>query len=362
MRLLQLKVENFRLFDQLELELAPGLNLFVGDNGAGKTSVLEAAYLLGYGRSFRGGIRDGLIRRGQSRLRVVAELVTGSGASRRLGLERGIKDWDARIDGRHLTGLSELYQELAIVAFEPGSHELISGGSELRRRYCDWGLFHVEPDFLANWRRFHRALRQRNALLKAGASEDGAFEPWEAELADSGERLTLQREIYLAGLEAPLQAFAQELLPELGRLQLRFQRGWAATAGGLRDALQGSRARDRILGHTTVGPHRADWAAEFERLIAANTFSRGQQKLTALICVLAQARAFADVQGHWPVLALDDLASELDRDRLGRVLRALAAVPAQLLLTGTEVPAALSAWSGRECRFHVEQGQVRRLL
>lgn len=361
MRLERLRIEHFRLFEDLGLELEPGLNLFTGENGAGKTSILEAVHLLGYGRSFRGGVRDGLIRRGQARLRLVADVRGSTGEPHRLGLERGARDWEARVDGRAVNGLSELYRELAAVAFEPGSHELISGGSELRRRYADWGLFHVEPDFLVTWRRFQRALRQRNALLKADG-DTAAIEAWEIELADAGERLTLQREVYLAGLGPRLEAIAEVLLPELGRFVLRFGRGWAAQQGSLAEALQASRARDRILGHTSVGPHRADWAPEYESLPAANTFSRGQEKLTALICALAQAQGYADVHAHWPILLLDDLASELDDRRLGRVWEVLAGVPAQLLLTGTSMPASLAHWPGGVSRFHVEQGLVRRLL
>ena len=362
MRLERLRIEQFRLFDHLELDLEPGLNLFTGDNGAGKTSVLEAAYLLSYGRSFRGGVRDGLIRRGQSRLRVIAELQAAHGGVHRLGLERGVKDWEARIDGRPLAGLSELYRELAVVAFEPGSHELISGGSDLRRRYVDWGLFHVEPDFLGNWRRFQRALKQRNALLKSGAGDGESLDAWEAEFAESGDRLNLQREVYMGGLAHRLESVAQGLVPDLGRLQLRFQRGWAQGTGSLLDAVRASRAKDLALGYTTVGPHRADWAPEFEHLPAANTFSRGQEKLAALICVLAQAHTYADVHTHWPILVLDDLASELDRSRLARVFAALSESPAQMLLTGTEPPASLESWRGAVTRFHVEQGRIRRLL
>jgi DNA replication and repair protein RecF len=362
MRLERLRLEQFRLFDSLELELDPGLNLFTGDNGAGKTSILEAAYLLSYGRSFRGAVRDGLIRRGQSRLRVVAETRDPQGVAHRLGLERGVRDWEARIDGRSAAGLSELYRELAVVAFEPGSHELISGGSELRRRYVDWGLFHVEPDFLVNWRRFQRALRQRNALLKSGTAEGESLAAWEAEFADSGERLSLQREVYLGALALRLDAVSRDLLPDLGPLTLRFQRGWPPASGSLGDALRSSRSRDLALGYTTTGPHRADWTPEFEHLPAANTFSRGQEKLTALICVLAQARGYADVHGHWPILVLDDLASELDGRRLRRVLEVLSEVPAQILLTGTDAPVALEHWGRAVSRFHVEQGQVRRLL
>lgn len=365
MRLTRLRIEQFRLFDELEIELEPGLNLFTGENGAGKTSLLEAVHLLSYGRSFRGAVRDGLIRRGQSKLRVIAELAgldSGSGVPRRLGLERGIREWEARVEGRPVNGLGDLYRELAAVAFEPGSHELISGPSELRRRFVDWGLFHVEPEFLGTWRRVQRALRQRNALLKSGAADEIAFDAWEAEFAEAGERLNLQRQIYLASLASRLASVANELLPELGALQLRYQRGWSATFDSLADALQATRERDRALGYTSVGPQRADWAPEFDQLPATNTFSRGQEKLTALICTLAQGHGYADVQGHWPVLLLDDLASELDQRRLGRVWDAMSAVPAQLLLTGTDIPPALSRWQGPVSRFHVEQGQVRRLL
>jgi DNA replication and repair protein RecF len=358
----RLVVAQFRLFEQADVELTPGLNLFTGPNGAGKTSLLEAVYLLGYGRSFRGAVREGLIRRGQSRLRVVAELRDGNAQAHRLGLERGVRDWQARVDGEPVGSLSELYRALAVVCFEPGSHALISGGSELRRRYLDWGLFHVEPDFLIHWRRYQRALRQRNILLKSGAPDTASLAAWEQELAESGERLTQQRETYLAGLARGLAESGARFLPDLGVFALRFERGWAEAAGSLAEALRANRPRDLALGHTTVGPHRADWTPGFERLPSPETFSRGQEKLAALACVLAQAEGFASDQGQWPILVLDDLASELDRERMVAVLERLSEVPAQILLTGTEAPAALGAWTGPTARFHVEQGEVRRLL
>lgn len=362
MQLTRLDIRRLRCLEQVEFHPAPGLNLITGGNGAGKTSLIEAVHLLGYGRSFRGAVRDGLIRRGQPRLRVVAELRDAEARPHRLGLERGVRDWQARIDGEPVTHLSELYRALAVVCFEPGSHELVSGGSELRRRYLDWGLFHVEPDFLVHWRRYQRALRQRNILLKSGQPDPSSFSAWEHELSESGERLTRQRETYLIGLADRLAAAGARFIPGLGRLVLRFERGWPVGAASLAEALDASRPRDLALGHTTVGPHRADWTPGFEQLPDPELFSRGQQKLVALACVLAQAEGFAGERGQWPILVLDDLASELDRERMGAVLERLSEVPAQILLTGTEAPAALGAWTGPSARFHVEQGEVRRLL
>jgi DNA replication and repair protein RecF len=357
-RVEQLRLHQFRLFEAAELELGPGLNLITGGNGAGKTSLLEALHLLAYGRSFRGAVRDGLIRRGAAALDLYAEVVSPDERRRRLGLRRGLRDWEARIDGQGVAALSDLYREIAVVSFEPGSHELIAGGSEHRRRYLDWFLFHVEPDFLPVWRRHQRALRQRNVLLKAHAPDPGQLDAWDAELAEAGERLTAQREHWLGPLQARIVTIAADLLPELGPLGLRFQRGWGE--GDLAGALRNSRNRDLVVGHSTLGPHRADWGLGYERLPQREMFSRGQEKLTALACLLAQAEALAATrQGDWPILCLDDLGSELDRTHLGWALDWLRSRPAQWLLTGTERPPEAPD-TGRV--FHVEQGLIRRLL
>lgn len=358
MRVERLRLHQFRLFDAAELELGPGLNLITGGNGAGKTSLLEALHLLAYGRSFRGAVRDGLIRRGAAALDLYAEVVSRDERRRRLGLRRGLRDWEARIDGQGVAALSELYREIAVVSFEPGSHELIAGGSEHRRRYLDWFLFHVEPEFLPVWRRHQRALRQRNVLLKGQAPDPAQLDAWDAELADAGEHLTAQRERWLVPLQARIVAIAADLLPELGPAALRFLRGWGEA--GLADALRTSRGRDLAAGHSTQGPHRADWSLGYERLPQREMFSRGQEKLTALACLLAQAEALADTrQGDWPILCLDDLGSELDRTHLGWALDWLQARPAQWLLTGTERPPGVPE-EGRV--FHVEQGLIHRLL
>lgn len=358
----RLQLRDFRLFTQAELALGPGLNLFTGGNGAGKTSILEALHVLAFGRSFRGAVRDGLIRRSAASLQVYCELREAGGGLRRLGLERGGRDWQARVDGENAANLSELYRQIAVVCFEPGSHELIAGGSEQRRRFLDWLLFHVEPDFLPSWRRYQRALKQRNVWLKGSAPDAAALDAWDSELSDAGSELTQQRQAWLPRLETAVRAVATALLPELGPASLRFQRGWTSETPSLQEALRQARSRDIALGHTTVGPHRADWQLGYAELPGRETFSRGQEKLTALACLLAQAETLAAARGEWPILCLDDLGSELDRTHLRRALDWLSCSPAQLLLTGTEAPAGNEDWPRPLLRFHVEQGQITPLL
>lgn len=361
MRVTRLDIRNLRRFGEVSLAPGPGLNVLTGDNGAGKTSVLEALHLLGYGRSFRGRVREGLVREGLEAVEVFAQWTSGVGsagaaAARQAGLRHSGHSWTGRLDGAQVEKLGDICAAFAVVTFEPGSHALIAGGADNRRRYLDWGLFHVEHEFMVPWRRYARALKQRNALLKRRAT-GAELAPWEAELANAGERLGAMRSDYLAALEPRMAALARELAPALGEISLQYQPGWKDAESGLADALLLARERDLHAGFTSVGPHRADWKIAFSGLPGRDALSRGQAKLTALSALLAQAGHHAEVTGEWPVIALDDLPSELDRFHQARVLEYLAGSGAQVFVTGTEAPAGVPGVAG--CvRFHVEHGQV----
>jgi DNA replication and repair protein RecF len=359
MRFERLQLQGLRCISEMSLGLAPGFNVLVGANGAGKTSVLEAAFLLSHGRSFRSGAREALVQRGSAGLNIFASLALEGGATHRLGLGRQGSRWDARLDGQDVP-LGQLIRECAVVCFEPGSHALIAGSADERRSYLDWGVFHVEHEFLATWRRYQRALKQRNSLLRAGTLPDDAmFHPWELELARAGSQIDLWREAYLAALLPFLREQSAVLLPELGPIELRYRRGWPE-GGELGEVLASQRGRDQGRGHTGSGPHRADWSVSFQHAPQREHLSRGQEKLTALICVLAQAWLDASRRGEWPIVCLDDLASELDQAHQAAVVESLSRTPAQVLITGTELPAVLSPLSPQ--MFHVEQGQLAPLL
>lgn len=358
MRFERLRVQGLRCLSEISVELAPGINVFEGPNGAGKTSMLEAAFLLSHARSFRSGAREALLQRGASGLSVFAEIRHDDGRSSRVGLGREGARWEAKIDGA-AAALGELVEECAVVCFEPGSHALIAGAAEERRRYLDWGVFHVEHSFLACWRRYQRALKQRNSLLRSATVLDELYVPWEIELAQTAQTIDAWRQSYLDNLTPILAASARKLLPELGEVELRYRRGWP-DGSRLDDSLREQRPRDRARGHTTLGAHRADWSIAFTYAPLREHLSRGQEKLTALASLLAQATLYANQRGEWPVVCLDDLASELDQDHQRAVVAELEAAGAQVLLTGTEMQAALQAVPHR--LFHVEQGNVAPLL
>lgn len=359
MYLTRLDIRDLRCLAPLSIQPGPRLNWVTGDNGAGKTSLLEAIHLLAYGRSFRGPVRDGLIRSGAADLAVFAEWQEAAQRLRRVGLRHSGQTWEGRLDGAPATALGELCAALAVVTFEPGSHALISGGGEPRRRWLDWGLFHVEQDFLPLWRRYARALKQRNALLKSRPRTD-QLEAWEHELAEAGEPLSSRREAYLERLQDQVAAVAADLVPSLGQANLQFQPGWRRQDLALADALLLARERDLATGYTSVGPHRADWRIDYAARPSREALSRGQAKLTALACLLAQAQDYARQKGEWPVVALDDLASELDRAHQRQLLDRLQASGAQVFISGTELPADAGRGNGEAAWFHVEHGVVTR--
>ncbi|MBL8298258.1 MAG: DNA replication/repair protein RecF [Rhodanobacteraceae bacterium] len=354
-----LRIANVRNVAAAEIVLCSGVNEFVGPNGAGKTSLLEATYMLSHGRSFRSVKRESLIRLGSGSLDVFTE-VRRSGRVRRLGLSRTKSDWAARMDGREVLAIAELLREVAVVCFEPGSHALISGGAEERRHFVDWALFHVEHGYVDVARNYRRALRQRNALLRAGRG-DAELDIWDAELVRNAVNLDKWRSNYLDKLSQLVNQLSVNFLPELGASSLSYVRGWGVGLE-LGEALRERRQRDRERGHTSAGPHRADWRLSFENAPEREHLSRGQEKLSAMICLLAQATLYEQQLGEWPILCLDDLASELDTDHQQRVLQWLEEVDAQVLVTGTSALPKPQLLRRQRAMFHVEQGSVVTLL
>lgn len=346
------RAEQFRCLASVELELDPAANIFIGPNASGKTSLLEAAFFLGRGRSFRSRRRDSLIRHGQDAF-VLAGRSSGGVAPVMLGVRarRNGTDWQA--GGAPATGVAALAEQFPAQVIDPEIHKLLEEGPGRRRRFLDWGVFHVEPAFLTTWRRYHLALRQRNAALKQGGA-DSDLAAWEQELGTSGEELVRQREAYLARLRDPLRTIGEALLGS--PITLVHSRGWDENKP-LLEALGADRGRDRRYGATQSGPHRGDAAVEVGGRAARDHVSRGQQKLVAAGLMLAQLQIQEEERPGRSALLLDDPAAELDGENLARLMAAVRAVPAQLWVTSlrSDIP----GLPERGRMFHVEQGAIR---
>jgi DNA replication and repair protein RecF len=352
MSLTELTVANVRCIEHAELVIAPSLTLVSGGNGSGKTSLLEAIFLLGRGRSFRTRNNERLIRRAQDRLTVTGRL-DGELGGRTIGVEVTGEGIAARIAGRPAASLAELSEAFSVQVIEPGVHRLVEEGGYRRRRWMDWAVFHVEPRFIQTWVRYTRALRQRNAALKSDPSNAHV---WDAELAPLGELIAESRGRFLTRLDPYWREAAAALcsLP----VELHYLRGWSQEHS-LLEALAGSSARDAARQLTHAGPHRADVALRLQGRPARETLSRGQQKLVAVAMTLAQLRLLQASTEITPTLLLDDPAAELDAAHLERFIGQVASLRCQLVVTSLHAESRL--FGAPECAFRMDQGRVQPL-
>jgi DNA replication and repair protein RecF len=352
MSLAELRIENLRCVESAELHFSPDLNLIAGENGAGKTSILEAIFLLGRGRSFRTRSTERLIRHQQPKLTVFGR--TDDVPPRRAGVEVAADGGTrARIDGENALSLLELSGVLPVQAIDPEIHKLVDQGPERRRRWLDWLVFHVEPTFGLHWARYNRALKQRNAALRSGAGE---FAAWDGELIQNGTAIT----------EARRKAL-DRLIPRLGQtferfggldVAVGFTSGWLSGTS-FEESLRTHLERDRARGTTTAGPHRADVTLRRNHRVARETLSRGQQKLTAVAMIVSQLRLLQEEQNLRAVLLLDDPAAELDDKNLQRLFDELSSLQCQMVATSLTQETAL--FQAPKATFHVEHGSVKQV-
>jgi DNA replication and repair protein RecF len=348
-------IENFRCLREARLEFDPRATVVWGDNGSGKTSLLEALFFIGSGRSFRTNIREHLVTRGADLMRVVARCRSDVGEIS-LGAEWTPTGTRLRLGGRSVRSAVEMAEVLPVQVIDPGVHRLIEEGSARRRRLLDWGVFHVKHDFMSAWRRYHRALDQRNAALRSGSKLQDVI-AWDHELFAAGTIVDAARREYLDTLLPHFEELGMELLSEAA--VLTYHAGWSAEVS-LEEALQRSQANDLRVRFTTAGPHRADLRFKFAGQSARERVSRGEQKMLAVTLILAQVRCLAALAHRETCLLLDDPAAELDVDNLGKLLGAVARLPSQLVVTAVKRESLDRLSFGR--MFHVKQGQFHAML
>lgn len=356
MTLKHLRVDGVRCLSQIELDLDARRNYLWGANGAGKTSCLEAIYLLGRGRSFRIRQTARLVRHGQDRLSVFGICRDGDGRDHRLGVEFGGGRLSGQLDGEANASQVDLLRLLPVQVLDPRLHQLIEAGPSERRRYIDAGVFHVEHRFLEDWRHYRRALGQRNAALKAQVPR-AELALWTEPLVRAGTAVHAARKAYVEALGGTAAELAEALVGHAVRLEYRA--GWRRGLD-FAEALEESGERDRAAGFTQVGPHRADLRLEFDSGGIRETASRGQQKLIAAALVIAQVRLFEARTGQPSTVLVDDASAELDSAAQERLYAALESLKSQLVLTGLSRES-LRAAPGFPV-FHVEQGKVRSVL
>jgi DNA replication and repair protein RecF len=347
----KIKLTNFRCFTESEFIFSPGINLVTGDNGSGKTSLLESVYFCARGRSFRSNYLSDLVHHNSKEAFVFSELQDKTSLTHKLGCHIFSSKLDMRFDGSPIRKRSELLDILPVQVLTPVSHMIIDSGPNYRRKFIDWGLFHVEHAYRKTWSEFNRVLKQRNQVLKDKSSQ---LKYWDEEFVLHSEKLSLFQKNYFIELEPLFVEVQQALLSEV-LSTIEFKPGWAESSS-LSEQLHKYHVKDSQYGFTHIGPHKADIRFIFTHS-SRNTLSRGQQKMVVFALQISQCLHLARQISADPVLLIDDITSELDRHYLSSLHEYLTHLDFQVLISAIDKSVLDQRQVGN--MFHVEHNRIK---
>ncbi len=376
-----LKLHQYRCYEQLTLdELSRGFLVFYGENGAGKTNILEAMSLLSPGRGFRGAKNQDIQRHGDACATfpwaVSACVQTEYGAVRLgTGLDSTSDKRVVRIEGENVRGQSALADYIACIWLTPQMDRLFLDSPSHRRRFLDRLVFAFDAGHLARVTRYENAMRQRSRLLQEGRSSGGrrgggmADPVWitglEAQMAEMAVAVAAARLAFTQQLQDVCDAFKTPYFPRArlsarGVLEELLDKAPALEVEDLfKHQLYESRGVDMLTGGAATGPHKTDLFVEYaDKDMAADQCSTGEQKALLVGIVLAHARLVTAARGRPPVLLLDEVAAHLDVSRRGGLYDLLAGLETQVWLTGTDRGLFDDIGSARGQFFEVRDGTV----
>jgi len=333
MSVARLTTYNFRNLSYVDLDLHPSLNFFVGDNGSGKSSLLEAIFFLGHGKSFRTSKVEHLACYDTDNFVVSIKDVNDLQLGLSKNLDTGITL--IKINGERHARLSELAKNIAVQIVTPESFKLFFGGPKERRRFVELGMFHVKHDSSKQWREFNRVLKQRNACIRRNLDK-ATFDYWTGLFCQLSEEVAEVRSQYVSNLIAELPFWLELLLPNIAnKVTVQYLQGWPQKKS-LIDALNDNHEREQAFGYSIYGAHKFDVKFLIAKQPLESQLSRGQQKLFLLALTFAQAKLIARVNRVKPILLIDDIGAELDSKSRESLSNALSILDCQVVITAIE--------------------------
>jgi len=333
MSVVKLVTQNFRNLRPTAIEFHPKLNFFVGDNGSGKSSLLEAVFFLGHGKSFRTNKVEHLACYDSDDFVVSIK----DDNNLQLGLSKNLTSGITiiKINGQRHARLSVLAQNIAVQIITPESFKLFFGGPKERRRFIDLGMFHVKHEFSKQWREFSRVLKQRNACIR-NAVEQSSLTYWTELFCQQSESVAKVRQEYVDNLVKELAKWLDILLPNIAdKVSVQYQQGWPQKRT-LAESLIVNQDREQSFGYSLYGAHKFDVKFLLAKQALESQLSRGQQKLFLLALTFAQAKLIARVKRVKPILLIDDIGAELDHNSRLALSVAINKLSCQVVITAIE--------------------------
>lgn len=349
-----LKIQHVRNLSNLRIQPSPQLNLFTGPNASGKTAVLEAIYLMSRARSFRTPRVSEVIQHNKQSMMVTAGVHHSYSGLVNTGIEKGYGKTVIHFNGQNIKRISEQAKNLPLVLVAPDTDSPVSGTPKQRRHWLDWAMFHVEPTYLDDWRSYHKALRQRNNLLKSQRNLSDSMTGWEIVMSDTAEKIHNRRSEFIDRLETFLIDIGEDLCGF--KPGIAIDKGWRQEKL-LSEQLKSNRERDSQAGYTRHGIHRADVLFKAGDLPLMSVCSRGQAKLFLILLLISQANIMETRTGEKPLYLFDDYTAELDPKARRIIIDLLTKQGAQAFITTADP--GLEDQGGNQIKmFHVEHGKL----
>ncbi|AOE48735.1 DNA replication/repair protein RecF [Kangiella sediminilitoris] len=363
MHINQLSLSHVRNLEKVSLGFSPTLNIFYGPNAAGKSSVLEALYYLGNGRSFRTAKHNKIINDNYSDFIIFSNLVS-SGVDHKLGMSRNRSgEISIKLDSEPVKRLSTLAKLFPVQLLSPEQYDLLVKGPGARRKQLDWGVFHVEHSVLGLWQKVQKILKHRNELLKKRV-QYSEVTAWDKQLVTLSLQVTQLREAYCDKIRPIFKELSRAFLSDID-VDIELYPGWTDKGNnGLAAIYESQFNKDRQLGFTQSSIHKADLKFYIdEKKRAGDYLSRGQQKLLITVFKLAQLQIMQQYGKQTPLFLLDDIGAELDTNHQELLLQILSEQPQeqQIFITCVHLePLTPLIKRYNEAKvFHVEHGVVK---
>ena len=370
MSVTKLTTQNFRNLKGDIIYFHPQLNFFVGGNGSGKSSLLEAIFFLGHGKSFRTSKIDSLVCHQKKQFVVSVK----DSNNLQLGLSKDVDTGitNIKINGERHTRLSVLAKNIAIQIVTPESFKLFFGGPKERRKFIDLGMFHVEHNFSSQWKNFNRILKQRNASIRMQVKQNGNALSEQSMLGYWTEQFCLLslevaelRKGYVSEIIIELNIWLGILLPNISdRVTVQYLQGWPQKKS-LFETLTSNQEKEASFGYSLYGAHKFDVKFLLDKQAIETQLSRGQQKLFLLALTFAQASFIAKVKRVKPILLIDDVGAELDINSRASLSKAIDKLDCQVIITAIDVDVLQPFLSEHHNEnyyvFHVKHGKVSEL-
>jgi DNA replication and repair protein RecF len=362
-----LRIRTFRNIESAALDPSPTFNVLIGQNGQGKTNILEAIHLLATLKSFRGQTNRELIQHGEDQAVI-------SGAFQRGAVRRNVRLRIAKngkkvfLNDKPVRQLSQFFGAINTVAFSPEDVSILRDSPGNRRLFLDRAIFNAVPSFASESSEYDDALKNRNALLKDERPDESLLRTFSEQMARYGSRIIFRREEFVRdfqdgfrkafaeifGSEIPIEIVYRPNHREEAVRADKLDEG--AIAEEMREELKSARRRDERRGFTTVGPHRDDFDVLLDGQPMKPYASQGQHRAFVLAFKISEMRSLREMIGSYPVLLLDDVSSELDPEKNRRLFDFLAEIDGQVFITTTD--ASFIRLSGEYASWRVRAGTV----